>query len=80
MTNSDKIRSMTDEELAEFLASLMPQSCASCRLIDPDFIPMFYCMANCETAWIEWLKDYDPHFWKGKEPLKPTQNILEEKQ
>ena len=80
MTNSDRIRSMTDEELAEFLASLMPQSCDSCRLMDPDFIPMFYCMGkHCETAWIDWLRDYDPYFWKRKEPLKDTQNTSEEK-
>ena len=78
MTNSDRIRQMTDEQLAEFLTSLMPQFCANCRLMDPDFIPMFYCMANCETAWANWLGDYDRHFWKGKEPLKDTQNNLEE--
>ena len=78
MTNSDRIRQMTDEQLAEFFASLMPQSCDSCRLMDPDFIPMFHCRVNCEPAWANWLKDYDRHFWKGKEPLKDTQNSLEE--
>ena len=79
MTNSDRIRQMTDEELAEFLASLMPQRCDSCRLnMDLDFIPMFHCRVDCETAWINWLTDYDRHFWKGKEPLKDTRNSLED--
>jgi len=79
MTNSDRIRQMTDEQLADFLASLMPQFCGSCRIMEPDFIPMFYCMGkHCETAWIDWLRDYDQYFWKGREPLKGEGNILEE--
>ena len=78
-TNADRIRQMTDKQLAEFLASLMPQFCASCRLMDPDFIPMLSCMGKgCEDSWLDWLKDYDRHFWKRREPLKADENILEE--
>jgi len=83
ISNADRIRSMTDEELAGFLASLMPQFCGSCRLIEPDFIPMFYCLGKgCENGWIDWLKDYDRYFWakdfwKGREPLKDSEKPLD---
>ena len=55
MTNSDKIRAMTDEELAYKLARIF--GCNDCPISD-------YCndftkdLENwvCPTVWIEWLK------------------------
>lgn len=45
ITNADRIRAMTDEELAEKLTSL-PCSCC------PDDM----CSWNCKQTWINWLK------------------------
>ena len=43
MTNADRIRSMSDEELAEYLTNI-------CR----DLWEMF--VADPEKMWLEWLK------------------------
>ena len=47
-TNADRIRSMTDEELAEFLAQ------TGCRRADDDM----YCLMQrrCKDCWLDWLK------------------------
>lgn len=51
MTNGEKIRGMTDEELARFLSECA--DCATCQLVNPK---------NCRTeetctkAFVEWLK------------------------
>ena len=52
-TNADRIRSMTDEELAESLGILVDcRECShrnaddSCNIID----------GSCQTQWLEWLK------------------------
>ena len=54
MTNSDRIRQMTNEQLAEFLASLMPSSCDYCKA---GRRPDFFCHLDCERGWKTWLKD-----------------------
>lgn len=44
-SNADKIRAMTDEELAEFLAEYRcAHKAPHCR------------EANCEKCWLDWLK------------------------
>ena len=51
-TNADKIRSMTDEELAEMFAKLV--DCNECKLYKYN-----KCMASedaCLSQWLEWLK------------------------
>lgn len=48
-TNADRIRSMTDEELAIFLANLA--SCPECNARIKD------CGINCLEAWLDWLKE-----------------------
>ena len=52
-TNADKIRAMTDEELAESLGILADcRECShrnaddSCNIID----------GSCQTQWLDWLK------------------------
>lgn len=51
-TNADRIRSMTDEELAEFIAN--STSCETCvvRKGGSDGCQN----TNCSTAWLDWLK------------------------
>lgn len=53
VTNADKIRSMTDEELAKFFADYV--SCHDC--------PIPYCKVRftmerlgCQANWLDWLK------------------------
>ena len=53
ITNADRIRAMTDEELAESLGILVDcRECShrnaddSCNIID----------GSCQTQWLEWLK------------------------
>ena len=43
ITNADRIRSMTDEELAKWIAN---------DLIEPGY----YKAGQCEEIWLEWLK------------------------
>lgn len=50
-TNADRIRSMTDEELADLFANY---ECGYCRIHD-------FCVAqengrNCETSCLDWLR------------------------
>ena len=51
-TNADRIRSMTDEELAELFAD---NNCGYCRI--PDFCFAKGCQINCEDAWLDWLRE-----------------------
>ena len=52
-TNADRIRSMGDIELGNFLSGLC-NGCVNC--------PMYYpeendeCVKNCNSAWQEWVK------------------------
>ena len=51
MTNADKIRGMTDEELSKYLSEI--RDCATCMLVQP---------RNCATeetcykSFLEWLR------------------------
>ena len=72
MTNADKIRSMTDEQLAEFLASLMPSLCDYCKAKEDAF---FFCHLDCKRGWETWLKDTQNTLWRkhetqDKQPLQ----------
>ena len=51
MTNADKIRGMTDEQLAEFLDRLIESPCRFCRYGDGNS-----CDGSCDEATIDWLK------------------------
>ena len=42
-TNGDRIRAMTDEELAKILNGGCPQGGAKCH-------------GSCETCWLDWLR------------------------
>ena len=50
-TNADKIRAMTDEELAQLFAD---DNCGYCRI--HDFCFAKGCQINCEDVWLDWLK------------------------
>jgi hypothetical protein len=51
LTNADRIRSMTDEELAKMMAH---GNCGYCKIHD-------YCFSrkgvDCDEAWLDWLKE-----------------------
>ena len=49
-TNADRIRAMTDEELAEFFVNRM--SCTWCQAVDDDDD----CEDRCALTWLDWLK------------------------
>lgn len=50
-TNADRIRVMSDEELAELFAN---DNCGYCRI--HDFCFDKGCAINCEDVWLDWLK------------------------
>lgn len=50
-TNADKIRNMTDEELAKFLSECA--DCATCQLVNPKNCGT---EETCAKAFLEWLK------------------------
>lgn len=56
MTNSDKIRSMTDEELAKLFDSMIItcEGCVPCSRYCPSFGST---ERTCEEAWLLWLKE-----------------------
>ena len=49
MTNADKIRAMTDEELARFFDMIM-EGCPFCPASRDE------CEYECRVAWLNWLK------------------------
>ena len=50
MTNADRIRAMTDEELAELLAPVL------CPYLDcPSELP-FEDTTTCKDCWLDWLR------------------------
>lgn len=51
MTNGDRIRRMTDEELAKFIAPL-----ASCPHCYARRVNIEDCGYDCKKAWLDWLK------------------------
>lgn len=52
-TNADRIRAMTDEEMAEFIA--YSTSCETCVVRKSGSDECHN--TNCSTAWLEWLKE-----------------------
>ena len=50
MTNADRIRSMTDEELADML------SIFNCPASDHGCNDCLKHMGNCAYCWLDWLK------------------------
>ena len=56
LTNADKIRSMTDEELAEWAS--IREMCFIYHLLinDPDLRNKCRIYENCKDCWLEWLK------------------------
>ena len=53
ITNADRIRSMTDEELAEFMA--LNTDCYYCRAKDNDRCASL-ATTPCGDIWLDWLK------------------------
>ena len=60
MTNAEKIRSMSDEELAYFLGQAVDCPCTECCN------NLYWCRRNnapepvCERHYLEWLKENTP--------------------
>ena len=50
MTNADRIRSMTDEELAKMLPTKSMWNCP------PDIKTRGGCPGECVPCWLNWLK------------------------
>lgn len=54
VTNADRIRSMTDEELAEFIEYLTN----GCDYLYPKCYASEFCTSGvCRNAWLDWLKE-----------------------
>lgn len=51
MTNADRIRSLSDEELAEWLGNMIYPECVCCPADDQGWC------SDCESKWIAWLKE-----------------------
>lgn len=54
-SNSDRIREMTDEELARMLASGCHETRECPTICDPTY-PYDEVVESCEKCWLEWLK------------------------
>lgn len=54
MTNADRIRSMTGEELAEFLA--VKTDCVNCPCRD-GYDECDTADGTCQKQWLDWLKE-----------------------
>ena len=52
LTNAERIRNMTDEELAEFIA-IQHTECCYCKIVTDCFEQND---GDCSKAWLEWLK------------------------
>lgn len=48
-TNADRIRAMTDEELAKWFCVMNADDC-------PDKAHELHCMDKCYECWLDWLK------------------------
>ena len=53
MTNADRIRSMSDEELADFLDEVQEEECNALHEVRQDGTLKFMSLRN---GWLEWLK------------------------
>ena len=49
ITNADRIRAMTDEEMARWIATTADDNC-------PDTAHERYCDNRCVECWLDWLK------------------------
>ena len=49
-TNADRIRSMTDEELAEWFGNMIYPECVCCPADNDGWCE------DCKTKWLDWLK------------------------
>ena len=55
VTNADRIRNMTDEELAELLAE--SNTLIKCKECSEPMNEWGSCIGNCENAYLKWLKE-----------------------
>lgn len=55
MTNADKIRNMTDEELSTYLIKLTEVS-HTCDICEPIYRENGDCNCHCEDGVLRWLK------------------------
>ena len=55
VTNADRIRNMTDEELAELLAE--SNTLIKCKDCSEPMNEWGSCIGNCENAYLKWLKE-----------------------
>ena len=55
MTNADRIRNMTDEELAEFLSKTV-DDIVSCDVCDEPTNKYGSCSGNCKNLYLKWLQ------------------------
>lgn len=55
MTNADRIRNMTDEELAEFLSKTV-DDIVSCDGCDEPINEYGSCSGNCKNPYLKWLQ------------------------
>ena len=53
ITNADRIRNMTDEELVEWICKI-DVDCDRCLIASKRYKACR--VGNCEKAWLEWLK------------------------
>ena len=55
MTNADRIRNMTDEELADFLTgdALRVINCCDCDEPESEYGS---CIGDCKNPWLKWLQ------------------------
>ena len=55
VTNADRIRNMSDEELAELLVEA--NTLVSCKDCTEPMNEWGSCIGNCENAYLKWLKE-----------------------
>ena len=55
MSNADRIRNMTDEELAEFLSKTV-DDIVSCDGCDEPINEYGSCSGNCKNPYLKWLQ------------------------
>lgn len=53
VTNADKIRGLSNEELALFLDETQRRECEALHVLDPKGFPQF---ESCVKGWLEWLQ------------------------
>lgn len=56
MSNGDRIRAMTDEELADKISAMIHMDCLNCVVLQNDCIAWENSSVDCKAAWLDWLK------------------------